>query len=411
MSKTADRVTQFTAEQIKTLSLRLKQRKADRGATPPAIVRVGRTETLPLSFAQQRLWFIDRLSGGGDAAYNVPVAVRLRGALDIPALSASLSEIVRRHEVLRTTFPTVASAPVQRIHDPQPVPLPVTDLSHLSLSEREQAARELTAAEVTRPFDLVSDSLLLRASLIRLDEQEHVLIVVLHHIVSDGWSTGVLVEEFGQLYAAYTEGRPSPLPDLPIQYADYAVWQREWLTGEVLESQLSYWRTQLAGMERLELTPDVVTHGASTAATSTATTSLSTSASAASTASSSTATPTPPPAAGATVRFTASGELTAALHEAARREGVTLFMLLTAAFQLLLSRHSGQADIAIGTDIANRNRLETEPLVGFFINQLVLRARLDECAGVRDLLAQVRETVLGAYAHQELPFERLVEDV
>ncbi|MDQ1611164.1 MAG: hypothetical protein QOG00_1095, partial [Pyrinomonadaceae bacterium] len=331
----------------------------------------------PLSFAQQRLWFIDQLEPG-NPAYNSPRVVRLEGQLDYAALVAALTEIVRRHEVLRTSFPSVDGAPVQLVHAPQELSVPVVDVEHLA-EGKEQAAREVVEREAARSFDL-SAGPVVRALLVRLNEREHVLVVVLHHIVSDGWSAGVLVREFGLLYEAFRQGQPSPLAELPVQYADYAVWQRAWLQGEVLERQLAYWREQLRDLEVLELPTDYARQTTGTSR-------------------------------GAVVRFELNSEVTAQLREVSRREGVTLFMLLTAAFQLLLSRYSGQRDVAVGTAIANRNRLETEPLVGFFINQLVLRARVDECRTTRDLLAQVRETVLGAYAHQDLPFERLVEEV
>ncbi|MDQ1524083.1 MAG: hypothetical protein QOE47_2007, partial [Pyrinomonadaceae bacterium] len=295
----------------------------DTGADMPELVRADRSEPLPLSFAQQRLWFIDQLEPG-NSAYNVPFAVRLRGNLNVAALTDSLNEIVRRHEVLRTSFPTVDGAPVQLIHEAQPVPVPVENLEHLSPAEREQAARELTTAEASKPFDLAAGSLL-RALLVRLSEQEHVLVVVLHHIISDGWSTGVLVREFSELYEAYQTGQSSPLAELPIQYADYAVWQREWLQGDVLDSQLSYWREQLKDLERLELPTDG-THA--TAGTQ-----------------------------GAVVRFEVGEELTEGLRELSRREGVTLFMVLTGALQLLLGKYTGQTDVEVGTAVANRGRV------------------------------------------------------
>ncbi|MDQ1593089.1 MAG: hypothetical protein QOG71_3716, partial [Pyrinomonadaceae bacterium] len=356
---------------------RLTKERDGAATLAPELVRADRSEPLPLSFAQQRLWFIDQLEPG-NPAYNVPFAVRLTGTLNVAALTDSLNEIVRRHEVLRTTFPTVDGAPVQLIHEAQPVPVPVEHLEHLSPAEREQAARELAGTEAGKSFDLAAGSLL-RALLVRLSEQEHVLVVVLHHIISDGWSTGVLVREFSQLYAAYQTGQSSSLAELPIQYADYAVWQREWLQGDVLESQLSYWREQLKDLERLELPTD----GAHATAS----------------------------AAGAVVRFEVGAELTEGLRELSRREGVTLFMVLTGALQLLLSKYTGQTDVAVGTAVANRGRVEVEPLVGFFVNTLVLRTDLSGTPSFAELLGRVRETVLGAYAHQELPFEKLVDEV
>src|ERR1043166_885512 len=375
---TADRLAGLSAEQIKAVALRLKQRKAERASSTPALVRAERNGQAPLSFAQQRLWFLHQLEPQS-AAYNVPFAVRLVGDLDAGALRSALCEVVRRHEVLRTSFPVVGGEPAQLIHAPRPVAVPVLDLSGLPLESREESAREIAAAEAARPFDLAAGPLL-RVRLIRLGEREHALVVVLHHIVSDAWSTGVLMQEFTRLYEAIRRGRPSPLEELPVQYADYAIWQREWLKGDVLGSQLDYWRTQLDGLERLELPADR---------------------------------PRPSAAAGkaGVVRFELSEGLTSELRALSRREGVTLFMLLLAAFQLLLSRYSGREDVAVGTDIANRQRVEVEPLVGFFINQLVLRARAGGGETVRGFLGRVRETVLGAYAHQEVPFERLVEEL
>ncbi|HEV2801511.1 MAG TPA: amino acid adenylation domain-containing protein, partial [Pyrinomonadaceae bacterium] len=277
------------------------------GADAPELVCADRSKPLPLSFAQQRLWFIDQLEPG-NAAYNVPFAVRLSGQLNVDALNGSLNEVVRRHETLRTTFPTIDGQPVQLIHEARPFTVPVADLAHLAADERERAARELAEEEAGRPFDLAADSLL-RARLVRLSEAEHVLVVVMHHIISDGWSTGVLMREFSQLYEAYNEGRPSPLAELPIQYADYAVWQREWLQGEVLDSQLAYWREQLKDLTRLELPVDATQTVAAWER------------------------------GGSVVRFELSAELTESLRELSRREGVTLFMVLMAAWQLLLSRY------------------------------------------------------------------------
>jgi hypothetical protein len=353
--------------------------QAEVGVMAPALVRAERgSGGLPLSFAQQRLWFMEQLEPG-NAAYNSPRVVRLTGVLDYAALAAALTEIVRRHEVLRTSFPMVEGEPVQSIAAPAPLPVPRVDLAALTALERAVAARQLATSEAGRPFNLASGPVV-RALLIRLQPQEHVLVVVLHHIVSDGWSVGVLLKEFNLLYQAYRQELPSPLPELPLQYADYALWQRDWLHGEVLESELHYWRSQLHGLQRLDLPTDKARSGKNTGR-------------------------------GEVVRFEIDQELTDRLRQLCRREGVTLFMLLVAGLQLVLSRYAGQTDVAIGTAIANRNRVEIEPLVGFFVNQLVLRTRLDRWLTVREFLAQVRETVLGAYAHQELPFERLVEEI
>ncbi|MEO5730391.1 MAG: amino acid adenylation domain-containing protein, partial [Byssovorax sp.] len=332
---------------------------------------------LPLSFAQQRLWFLDQLEPGS-VPYNMPAALRLRGALDEAALAHVFGEVVRRHEVLRTTFAEHEGRPVQVIHPPGAAwALPRVDLSLLPEASREAAARQRAVAEAGLPFDLTTGPLL-RTTLLRLAVDEHVLLVTMHHIVSDGWSIGVLVHEVAALYRAYHDGRPSPLPELAIQYADFAAWQRRWLTDEVLDTQLAYWKERLAGGPMLELPTDrprplVLTHR------------------------------------GAHHPVILSAELRAALERLGRERGATLFMVLMAAFQVLLARWSGQDDISVGTPVANRNRSEVEPLIGFFVNTLVMRADLSESPTFTGLLERVKEAALGAYAHQDLPFERLVE--
>jgi amino acid adenylation domain-containing protein len=341
----------------------------------PPIRRISGQETLSLSYAQQRLWFLDQLEPNS-SFYNIPAAVRLRGRLDLTALEQSFREVIRRHEALRTTFAVLAGVPVQRIDTAPEFSLAVLDLSRVDEAE----ARRVAAEESQRPFDL-STGPLLRASVLRLSEQEHVLLCTMHHIISDGWSMGVLIKELTTLYEAYATGQQSPLPELEIQYADYAHWQREWLRGEVLEKQLSYWKQQLAGAPAvLELPADY-----------------------------------PRPAVqsfrGAHQSLTLSAELSNGLKALSQREGVTLFMTLLAAFETLLSRYSGQQEIVIGTPIAGRNRAETENLIGFFINTLVLRTDLSGNPGFEELLRRVREVTLGAYAHQEVPFEKLVEEL
>ncbi|MFP2903265.1 condensation domain-containing protein, partial [Corallococcus sp. 4LFB] len=295
------------------------------------------TGELPLSFAQQRLWFIDQLVPGA-STYNIPSILRLDGELHVEALRQSLTELVRRHEALRTTFPSRQGQPFQRIASPSDLLLPTVDLTHLGESALDEA-RRLASTEAQRPFDLASGPLV-RALLLKLAPTEHVLVFTLHHIVSDGWSRGVLVREVAALYQAFSDGRPSPLPELPVQYADYALWQRSWLHGDVLETQLSYWRQRLADAAPLELPTDF-----------------------------------PRPA----VQSSHGGmqplrlplPLAGALKALAQREAVTPFMLLLAAFQVLLSRYSGQEDISVGTPIAGRTHAETESLIGFFVNTLV----------------------------------------
>jgi len=342
----------------------------------PPLVRVPRdpaSNDLPLSFAQQRLWFIDRLEPG-NPGYNIPAAMRLAGDLSIRRLERVFAEVVRRHEVLRTTFASREGRPVQVIHPELTSELPVVDLAALPAAAREALARRLTVEESLRPFDLEQGPLL-RTTLLRLGAREHSLLLTLHHIVSDGWSMGVLVRELLDLY------RGRPLPELPVQYADFAAWQRRWLAGEILEHQLAWWREQLAGTSGvLELPVD---H----------------------------ARPAQSSLRGGEHLFALKGELSRRVQELGRREGATPFMILAAALLALLSRLSGQRDLNLGAPIANRNRIETEGLIGFFVNTLVLRADMGRAEVFLDLLFQVRETSLGAYAHQDLPFEKLVDEV
>jgi amino acid adenylation domain-containing protein len=341
----------------------------------PPIRRISKQETLSLSYAQQRLWFLDQLEPNS-SFYNIPAAVRLRGSLDLAALEQSFREVIRRHEALRTTFAVVNGVPVQLIDEAPEFTLAALDLGTFDEAE----VRQVATAESQQPFDL-STGPLLRASVLRLSEQEHVLLCTMHHVISDGWSMGVLIKELTTLYEAYATGQQSPLPELELQYADYAHWQREWLQGEVLDRQLNYWKQQLAGAPAvLELPADY-----------------------------------PRPAVqsfrGAHQSLMLSLDLSNGLQALSQQEGVTLFMTLLAAFQTLLSRYSGQQEIVIGTPIAGRNRAETENLIGFFINTLVLRTDLSGNPGFAGLLERVREVTLGAYAHQEVPFEKLVEEL
>ena len=333
----------------------------------------------PLSFPQQRLWFLHQMEPW-NAAYNMPLAFRLTGQLEVEALQWSLNEIVRRHEILRTTFDLLDQEPVQLIAATGELTLAVEDLSSLPLSVVEVEAEMLASKEAQRPFDLVRGPLI-RAMLMRLATDEHVLLVTMHHIISDGWSQTVLLNELGALYEAALTGRTSPLPELSIQYADFAEWQREWLQGERLDQQLEYWRKHLIGASpSLELPTD-----------------------------------RPRPAVqsfnGARQSFALSRELSARLVELSRREDATLFMTLLTAFYVLLYRYTDETDIVIGTPVANRNRQELESLIGFFVNTLALRSDLSGDPTFRELLAQVREVSLGAYAHQDLPFEMLVEEL
>jgi acyl carrier protein len=345
----------------------------------PRAPRTPEDTQLPLSFAQERLWFLDRLEPGR-TLYNLPLVLRLEGELDAAALAAAFGEIARRHEALRTVFAERDGEPAQVVLPAAPWELPAADLAGLPAAAREREAARLSLAEAARPFDL-SRGPLLRATLLRLAPGRHELLLTFHHIVSDGWSMGVLVREMGALYAAALDGRPSPLPELPVQYADFALWQRRWLTGEVLARHTAYWRERLRGLPaETELPADR-------------------------------SRPAAPSHRGAEHHFALAGDQVSALEGLARREGTTPFMVLAASVLALLSRLSGRDDLAIGTPIANRNRAETEGLIGFFVNTLVLRASTTSAPAFHDLLLQVRETTLGAFAHQDMPFEKLIEEL
>jgi amino acid adenylation domain-containing protein len=353
--------------------------RAGLGQDSPPLLRADRARPLPLSFAQQRLWFLDQLEPG-NPLYNIPIVLRLEGQLNADALKQSLSEVVRRHEALRTTITSLDEAPAQIVSASAELTVAGVDLSTLPAGEREAEVRRLSHEEAQRPFDLARGPLF-RATLLRLSEAEHVLLLTMHHIVSDGWSMQVLAREVAALYAAFRQGQPSPLPELEIQYADYAVWQREWLQGTALEEQLDYWRQRLADTPPvLELPTDRPR--------------------------------LPQPRfAGASLPVSLPARLTEDLKSFSRRAGVTPFMTLLAAWQVLLSRYTGQTDIAVGVPVANRQRSEVEGLIGLFVNTLVLRTDLSGDPTFIDLLGRVRETALGAYAHQDLPFEKLVEDL
>jgi amino acid adenylation domain-containing protein len=353
-------------------------RRAGASVLPP-VVPVPRTGALPLSFAQERLWFLDRLKPG-TIAYNLPAMRRIAGVLDVPAFERALGEIVKRHEVLRTHLAEVDGAPVQVIAPFDGFTLHVDDLSSLDESAREAEVQRRVREEAARPFDLAAGPLF-RPALLRLRADDHVLLLCMHHVVSDGWSTDVLFRELSVLYAACHEGRESPLPPLAVQYADYAVWQRAQLQGEALARQLAYWRARLAGApELIELPTD-----------------------------------SPRPAMqtdrGARELVELSPALLERLQALGRREGATLYMILLAAFQVLLARYSGSEDIVVGSPIAGRTCKEVEALIGFFVNTLVLRTDLSGDPSVRDVLRRVRETTLGAYQHQDLPFEQLVAEL
>ncbi|MEH2382478.1 MAG: amino acid adenylation domain-containing protein [Nostoc sp.] len=363
-----------------------KATKVGLGLETANIERISRSQKLPLSFAQQRLWFLAQLEQNSPF-YNIRAAVRLQGQLNQEALQQSFNEILRRHETLRTNFQTTQGEPVAIISSVTPLLLSVVDISELSSNQQQAQVRHLADFEAQQPFDLKSD-LMLRVKLLCLGEQEHIVLLTLHHIASDGWSIGVLVRELATLYQAFCTEQPSlrhatltQLAELPIQYADFAAWQRQWLQAEVLQSQISYWKKQLEGAPSvLELPTD---H----------------------------ARPTVQTFRGASYSFELSQELSQALNKLSQQQGCTLFMTLLAAFQTLLWRYTGQEDIVVGSPIANRNRAEIEGLIGFFVNTLVLRTNLAGHLTFKQLLTRVREMALGAYAHQDLPFEKLVEEL
>ena len=334
---------------------------------------------LPTSFSQQRLWFFSQFEPG-NPFYNMPAAVLLKGSLNVETLKRSFQETVRRHEALRTTFGTVDGKPVQVIHPTLNFALPVTDLRELPPAKREAEVQKLIAAAALQHFNLAKGPLL-RATLLHLDSEEYILLLTLHHIVFDGWSIGVLLRELAALYEAFSTGKPSPLAELPIQYADFAVWQREWLGGDRARIDLAYWKQQLEGAPPLlELPTDRPRPSVQTYR-------------------------------GAKHSFLLSKALTEALNSLSRKENVTLFMTLLAAFKTLLYRYTGQADIVVGAPIANRNHAEIQGLIGFFVNTLVLRTDLSDTPTFRELLARIREVTLEAYAHQDLPLEQLMEEL
>jgi amino acid adenylation domain-containing protein len=346
---------------------------------PPPIRRVSRDSELALSFSQQRLWFLHQLEPL-TTAYNMPVGMRLSGRVDVSALEQTFNRIIERHETLRTSFSSEAGMPRQEIHPELKLRLEVEDVSRMSEAERKQYVEGVVREEANRRFDL-SRVPLVRVRLVRESQQEHVLVVNIHHIISDGWSLGVLAREMGEIYAAVGEGREAAVEELKVQYVDYAEWQREYMSGERLEREVGYWKEQLAGAAPvLELPTD-----------------------------------RPRPALqsfrGASRSFTLAKQLSGGLKAMSLAHGTTLFMSLLAAFNVLLQRYSGQDDILVGTPVANRNHVEIERLIGFFVNTLVIRTEVTDNLRFCDLLSQVRESSLGAFAHQGLPFDRLVEEI
>ena len=349
------------------------------GLILPEIEVLGQREGLPLSPAQQRLWFVDRLEGGS-RHYNIPEAARILGALDRDAFARALATIVERHESLRTVFQEVRGEPVQGLRGVVDFHLAEQDLSGLPAAEREREVGRLAVEDAWKPFDLTRD-LLLRVSLLTLSDEEHVALFNMHHIASDGWSMGVLLRELRALYKAYRAGKKNPLQPLVVQYADYASWQRQWLRGEALEDQLSYWRSRLSGLPLLHNLPlDKLR-------------------------------PAQQGFEGGHHIQRVSRELKDRLEICGREHRATLFMVLQAAFSVLLHRYSGETDIVMGSPIAGRVHRDLEPLIGFFINTLVLRGDLSGNPRFLDLLEASRQTILDAYAHQHAPFEMLVQEL
>jgi amino acid adenylation domain-containing protein len=379
MSNRIDQIKSLSPKKRELFQLLMEKRKKSDAAVAAPITRSPRSGPLPLSFAQQRLWFLDQWQPGS-SVYNLTGCLRLIGSLNSKALGDAISEIWRRHEALRTTFPTIDGQPVQFIKPAEPLTIARIDISEFLDDDQEQRLQQVVQQASQHVFDLVRGPLF-TSSLVRLSAEHHVLVLVMHHIVNDGWSAGLFGRELSLLYKAFVAGEASPLPELKIQYADFAQWQRNWLQGEVLDTQISYWRKQLAGA------PDTITLPLDFSRS-------------------------------AMQSFNGSREplvlperLTSQLRALSRQHEVTLFMTLLAAFQVLLSRYSGQTDVVVGSPVAGRNRPETEELIGLFVNTLAFRCDLAGDPTFIEVLRRVRNVTLDAYAHQDLPFEKLVEEL
>ena len=370
----------FEAPTVAGLAERVERMQREQhGLLAPPIVRVSRNQRLPLSFAQQRLWFLDQVEPN-NPLYNIPRAIRLIGQFSVAAMESALNVIVKRHEILRTTYHAEKGEPFQVIAEECSVSLPVVDLTGLPEAEREIEARRLVQEEVATPFDLAQDAMT-RNIVVKMSEVDHILVMNTHHIASDGWSIGVFMRELTAFYKTALRNETLPLPNLPIQYADYAVWQRNWLQGDVLEQQLAYWKKNLEGAPPVLLVPTDRPR------------------------------PMTPAFRGVTHRFILPANLASDVRALSRQQGGTPFMTLLAAFQTMILHHTHNPDIVLGTDLANRTNLQTEAVVGFFVNLLALRTDLSGDPTFADLLNRVRETALGAYAHQDLPFDKLVEEL
>lgn len=371
------RIGELSPQRRAVLERLLRERNGPTKNLSPIRPRAGGGPA-PLSYAQQRLWFLDQLMPRTNL-FNLSSAYRIVGTVDPAVLESSLNEIVRRHEVLRTTFRAVNGEPFQMVAPSSWIALRLVDLSSKPASRRDAAALAVASEEAQRPFDLERGPLL-RTTLARMDKEEYIFLLTIHHIISDAWSAGVFWQELTKIWDAFAEGKPPPLPDLLIQYADFAVWQRDWLRGPVLEKQLEYWRKQLAGMEALQLPTDRPR-------------------------------PEIQSMRGAALRVAIPPETIAAVRKTGQLENATLFITLLAAFQTLLFRYTHQEDIVSGTFLANRNRGEIEPLIGFFVNSMVLRTDFRGSPCFREVLRQVRKMCLEGYAHQDLPFARLVQEL
>ncbi|MBW4507955.1 MAG: amino acid adenylation domain-containing protein [Scytonematopsis contorta HA4267-MV1] len=372
-------ITNLSPEKRALLELKLQNKKNKNTNTPQyeEIPKISNRDSVPLSFSQERLWFLEQLETD-NPFYNIPGTFLLKGNLNLKVLQQSLSEIIRRHEVLRTSFQIVNGTPVQVINQEATTNINLVDLQQHSEKERQTLLQQLVQKEAITPFNL-EVAPFIRCTLVQMSSTEYVLLLTMHHIISDAWSVGVLIQELSSLYKAFCEGRPSPLPELPIQYADFAVWQRQQLSGSVLETQLNYWQEHLTGAsELLQLSTDRSRPSVQTYQ-------------------------------GATQSFTLNTDITQKLQTLSHKSNSTLFMTLQAAFATLLYRYTGQPDILIGSPIANRNRSEIESLIGFFVNTLVLRSRFEDNPSFESLLAQVRKTTIKAYENQDVSFEQVVE--
>jgi amino acid adenylation domain-containing protein len=378
MTNLSQRIANLSPEKLALLQERLMKKGDASGVKKSRISPRLSADPAPLSFSQQRLWFLNQMEP--DSPFNISIAIQLNGSLNVDALVQTLKAIVERHPVLRTTFAAVDGNLIQVVSPAPLVKLSSIDLSHLSSAKCQADINKILSVEPLRPFDLTAD-LMLRATLLRSNDTEHTLILVIHHIATDGWSVGILFRELASFYQGFADGNPVVLPELPIQYTDFAAWQREWLSGAVINAQLDYWKQQLAEAPRvLTLTTDRPRPSVQTFE-------------------------------GGTKYFHLNRELTQQLKQLSQQSGATLFMTLIAAFATLLSRYSGQDDVVIGSPIANRNRSEVESIIGCFINTLALRTKFNDEPTFLELLARVRETTLGAYDRQDFPLEKLVEEL